>query len=59
MSLQAIRQLQYEIADIERNLQAMKCDASERTPQSRLAFSRLLAGLRRRKAKIKALEGEA
>lgn len=55
MSQAMIRQLQFEIADIARNIEAMK--DGPRTPKAMIKFSRLLAGSRRRKAKIAALEG--
>lgn len=53
-----IRTLEFEIADIDRELLSMKNSPAERTVESMRKFSRLVAGRKRRLAKVKQLHQE-
>jgi len=51
-----IRTLQHEIADIDRELLTSKAPKGERTLNDMRKFSKLVAGRKRRHAKLKQLE---
>lgn len=52
-------QLAYELADLERKIQAAKLPPERRTPRAKQTFARLLAAYKRRKQKLRALEEQA
>lgn len=53
-----VNQLIFELADIERKLKAADKPEAWRTPADKRYFSRLLAGYKRRKAKLHTLNKE-
>lgn len=51
-------QLIFELADIKRKLDACDKPEARRTPADKRYFARLLAGYKRRKARLAALEAQ-